>query len=155
MFWSNMVNPAKIERAAMDGTEAVTLFSSNLDAPIALAVDPSTDTLYWSDVSLNRIESSDIFGGNRRALATNGDILHPNGLAVLGNYIFWIDKETHYIEKMNKTNGGDRKKVQGRVSNLSDIIAVRQLTSAEISKNPCSNTNGGCSHICVQFFMWL
>ena len=148
MFWTNMVHPPKIHRADMDGTEAISLFSTAISSPGALTVDPKTSMLFWTDTVLKRIETSDLVGGNRRVLAKD-QILQPIGLAVLSDYLYWIDKETQYIERMNKTNGSNRMKVQGRVNLLSGIVSIRNRSMGDFRKHPCYDNNGKCSHICV------
>ena len=148
MYWTNMINPPRIERAALDGTSQVELFSSGLGSPGALAVDEENERLYWTDTELGRIECSDLMGGNRRVLA-DGQIIKPIGLTVYGDYVYWIDRDQQLIERVNRKSGRDRLRVQGRVSHLSDIVAVDTWSSAKHRRHPCSRNNGGCSHICV------
>lgn len=60
-----MIKPPCIERAALDGEKRVKLFQTGLESPNALALDVLTDTIYWSDGKLKRIESAKIDGSNR------------------------------------------------------------------------------------------
>lgn len=53
---------ARIERAALDGTEREVLFSSGLIRPVALVVDNALGKLFWVDADLKRIESCDLSG---------------------------------------------------------------------------------------------
>lgn len=63
MYFTNLQDRSpKIERAALDGTEREVLFFSNLGKPVALAVDNELGKLFWVDMDLRRIESSDLSG---------------------------------------------------------------------------------------------
>ena len=68
MFYTNLVSQPRIEKALMDGSEVVVLFKSALVHPQALTIDKQENRLYWSDSKLNRIEFSDLTGGNRKVL---------------------------------------------------------------------------------------
>ncbi len=148
MFWTNVVKVPRIERAAIDGTEKTTLFSTSIGEPGGLAVDVHAEKIYWSDLELKRIEFSDFDGGNRKVLVDKG-ILLPNSLAVFDNYLYWTDKEQALIERINKRNGHDRRRIKSRVSQLNDILAVNEISEERIFDNQCSRMNGDCSHICV------
>lgn len=63
MYFTNLQErSAKIERAALDGTEREILFFTGLSKPIALALDNKLGKLFWADSDLRRIESSDLSG---------------------------------------------------------------------------------------------
>lgn len=53
------------------------------------------------------------------------------------------------IERIEKTNGHSRTKIQARIAQLSDIHAVKELDPQEFAEHPCAQDNGGCSHICI------
>jgi low density lipoprotein receptor-related protein 5/6 len=148
MFWSNEVNPPRIERATLDGKSITTIISTNLGKLGALALDTELGYLYWTDVELHRIEFSDLHGQNRKVLV-NTQILNPVGITVYGHFLYWIDKDQQLIERVRKTTGRNRQHVQGRVSHISDIHSVEALTLDSIQTHRCVPNNGGCSHICV------
>ncbi|XP_013410893.1 low-density lipoprotein receptor-related protein 6 [Lingula anatina] len=150
LFWTNMGSSPKIERASMDGTKRMILFSNNLGKPEGLAIDNKAGRLYWSDTKLQRIECAEITGlqRSRRVLVETG-IKDPISVAVHGNYLYWVDKGLDLIERINKYSGADRKRIQGRIENLSDLKSVEKITPKDFNLNPCSVNNGGCSHICV------
>lgn len=63
MYFTNLQDRSpKIERAALDGTEREVLFFSGLGKPVALAIDNEMGKLFWVDMDLRRIESSDLSG---------------------------------------------------------------------------------------------
>ncbi|XP_053243501.1 low-density lipoprotein receptor-related protein 6 isoform X4 [Podarcis raffonei] len=141
-------SPPKIERAALDGTEREVLFSSGLSKPVALAIDNQLGKLFWADFDLRKIESSDLSGANRIVLEDT-NILQPVGLTVFENWLYWIDRHQQMIEKIDTTLREGRMKVQARITQLSDIHAVKELNIQEYRQHPCSQDNGGCSHICI------
>uniref|UniRef100_A0A8D0C3T4 Low-density lipoprotein receptor-related protein n=1 Tax=Salvator merianae TaxID=96440 RepID=A0A8D0C3T4_SALMN len=149
MYFTNMQERApKIERAALDGTEREVLFTTGLLRPVALVVDNKLGKLFWVDADLKRIESCDLSGANRVTLQ-DSNILQPMGLTVLGNHLYWIDRQQQMIERVEKTNGYKRARIQGRIAHLTGIHAVEDIDLGEFSAHPCSRDNGGCSHICI------
>ncbi|XP_009877538.1 PREDICTED: low-density lipoprotein receptor-related protein 5-like [Apaloderma vittatum] len=149
MYFTNMQERApKIERAALDGTEREVLFTTGLIRPVALVIDNKLGKLFWVDADLKRIESCDLSGANRVTLE-DSNILQPMGLTVLGNHLYWIDRQQQMIERVEKINGYKRTRIQGRIAHLTGIHAVEELDMEEFSVHPCSRDNGGCSHICI------
>uniref|UniRef100_A0A671SX20 Low-density lipoprotein receptor-related protein 6-like n=1 Tax=Sinocyclocheilus anshuiensis TaxID=1608454 RepID=A0A671SX20_9TELE len=149
MYFTNLQERSpKIERAALDGTEREVLFFSNLGKPVALAVDNELGKLFWVDMDLRRIESSDLSGANRIVIE-DSNILQPVGLTVFGNFLYWIDRQQQMIERIDKITREGRTKIQARIASLSDIHAVHELRMEEYNKHPCTSDNGGCSHICI------
>ncbi|GCB65603.1 hypothetical protein scyTo_0011895 [Scyliorhinus torazame] len=149
MYFTNLQDRSpRIERAALDGTEREVLFFSGLSKPVALAIDNKLGKLFWADSDLRRIESSDLSGANRIVLE-DANILQPVGLTIFGNHLYWIDRQQQMLERIEKTNGNSRTKIQARIAQLSDIHAVKELDLEEFAEHPCSQDNGGCSHICI------
>uniref|UniRef100_A0A8C9P8W0 Low-density lipoprotein receptor-related protein 5 n=1 Tax=Spermophilus dauricus TaxID=99837 RepID=A0A8C9P8W0_SPEDA len=149
LYFTNMQDrAAKIERTALDGTEREVLFTTGLIRPVALVVDNTLGRLFWVDADLKRIESCDLSGANRLTLE-DANIVQPVGLAVLGRHLYWIDRQQQMIERVEKTTGDKRTRVQGRVAHLTGIHAVEEVSLEEFSAHPCARDNGGCSHICI------
>uniref|UniRef100_A0A4W3II48 Low-density lipoprotein receptor-related protein n=1 Tax=Callorhinchus milii TaxID=7868 RepID=A0A4W3II48_CALMI len=149
MYFTNLQDRSpRIERAALDGTEREVLFFSGLSKPVALAIDNKIGKLFWADSDLRRIESSDLSGANRIVLE-DANILQPVGLTVFGSHLYWIDRQQQMIERIEKMNGNSRTKIQARIAQLSDIHAVKDLDLEEFAEHPCTQDNGGCSHICI------
>uniref|UniRef100_A0A8C5WL86 LDL receptor related protein 5 n=1 Tax=Leptobrachium leishanense TaxID=445787 RepID=A0A8C5WL86_9ANUR len=149
MYFTNMQErSAKIERAALDGTEREVLFTTGLIRPVALVVDNKLGKLFWVDADLKRIESSDLSGANRITLE-DSNLLQPMGLTVLGDHLYWIDRQQQMIERVEKTNGFRRTRIQGRIAHATGIHSSEPVDMDEYSAHPCSRDNGGCSHICI------
>ncbi|OWF50740.1 low-density lipoprotein receptor-related protein 6-like [Mizuhopecten yessoensis] len=148
MYWTNLVGQPSIERSALDGTERVSLFHTNLGKPGPLAIDVEGGRLYWADSSLNRIESSDLDGGDRNVLVDE-KIQNLKGMAVFGNFLYWIDKDQRAIIRANKLDGKNRTYIQGRLESLSDLAVAQYLQLVDLDQHPCAVSNHKCSHICV------
>lgn len=68
MFWSEIGNEAKIERAGMDGSERRVVVSHSLSWPGGLAVDTLGERIYWTDERLRCIGSANLDGGDIEVL---------------------------------------------------------------------------------------
>ncbi|KAK3101731.1 hypothetical protein FSP39_005917 [Pinctada imbricata] len=151
MYWTNMKSTPSIERAAMDGLERVTLFDSSLGRPGPLAVDVDGNRLYWADSTYNRIECSDLSGGNRRTLVEKY-VTNPRGLAITGDSIYWINRINKIgsiaTVRTDKSKNSQVTFIQGRLEGLSDLLVAKDLISSDLT-HPCAKDNGKCSHICV------
>ncbi|XP_010283098.1 PREDICTED: low-density lipoprotein receptor-related protein 5-like, partial [Phaethon lepturus] len=90
-----------------------------------------------------------LISGANRVTLEDSNILQPMGLTVLGNHLYWIDRQQQMIERVEKMNGYKRTRIQGRIAHLTGIHAVEELDMEEFSVHPCSRDNGGCSHICI------
>jgi low density lipoprotein receptor-related protein 5/6 len=145
IFWTNMVKPPTIERAAMDGTSRMELYRPP-GIPGDITVDVASGKLFWTDTSLQRIECVNFDGGHHRVLVQGH--MTPISLAIFGGYLYWADKDQKLIEHVNALTGDNRTKIQTRVLQLSDMIAVENLEQDTMARHPCFSNNGGCSHIC-------
>ncbi|XP_053506614.1 low-density lipoprotein receptor-related protein 6 isoform X3 [Ictalurus furcatus] len=147
MYFTNLQERSpKIERAALDGTEREVLFFSGLSKPVALAIDNELGKLFWADMDLRRIESSDLSGANRIVIE-DSNILQPVGLTVFGNHLYWIDRQQQMIERIDKTTRAGRTKIQARITALTDIHAVHELHVDEYIHCPPDQftcNNGQC-----------
>ncbi|XP_067906739.1 low-density lipoprotein receptor-related protein 6 isoform X2 [Heterodontus francisci] len=145
MYFTNLQDRSpRIERAALDGTEREVLFFSGLSKPVALAIDNKLGKLFWADSDLRRIESSDLSGANRIVLE-DANILQPVGLTIFGNHLYWIDRQQQMLERIEKTNGNSRTKIQARIAQLSDIHAVKELDLEEFEPPTCAPDHFTCA----------
>ena len=86
----------------MDGSERKVLISSGSVWVNSLALDYQNRLLYWCDASLDRIERVDL-QGNNRVLILDLSIgnLHPFGLALSENTLYWSDWNNGSLHKYN------------------------------------------------------
>ena len=96
MYWTDWGAVAKIERASMDGTSREVLHNTSLVWPDALTLDYDAQILYWMDAYLDKFESSDVDGSNRRLISTT-HIYHPFGITFYQSRVYWTDWQFNAI----------------------------------------------------------
>lgn len=101
--------------------------------------------MYWVDAKLQVIECSDLNGRNRRIVRNK--VIHPYGLVVVDNYIYWTDWHSKSLHRADKRNGAHKIDM---VNNLEGLMDIHYVQSGEIEENVCGNDNGRCSHLCLR-----
>lgn len=71
-----------------------------------------------------------LLGANRIVLQ-DSNILQPLGVTVLGDHLYWIDRQQQMIERVDKLTGDGRTRIQGRISYLTSIYAVEEMDLQE------------------------
>lgn len=66
MFWTEIGNVVKIERAGMDGSDRRAVVNSSLGWPGGVAVDTISERVYWTDERLRSIGSATLDGNDIR-----------------------------------------------------------------------------------------
>lgn len=66
MFWTEIGNVVKIERAGMDGSERRAVVNSSLGWPGGVSVDAIAERVYWADERLGAIGSATLDGNDIR-----------------------------------------------------------------------------------------
>ena len=84
----------------MDGRSRTVLHSTSLSNPIGITLDYETQTLYWVDITLNKIEKSDVNGSNR-AVVTTTSIQNPYYITFYDGKLYWTD--TYYDRILSTT----------------------------------------------------
>ena len=85
----------------MDGTREQTIVNTGLIWPNAITIDRSAQILYWADASLDKIESSNVDGTNRRTIIKDG-IIHPFSIIFFNGTLYWSDwtEDTIFSSKL-------------------------------------------------------
>ncbi len=113
MYWTYWGANPKIEQAQMDGSARRTIVTGNLGWPNGLTIDQATNRLFWADAKLDKIEVSDLNGGNRQLILSSVANIYPYGLAVYQNVLFWTDWNTKSISRYNLSSGNQDMIVTG------------------------------------------
>ncbi|XP_061184437.1 low-density lipoprotein receptor-related protein 4-like [Saccostrea echinata] len=147
MYWTEFGNITQIGRSYMDGTSKFYIATNDIGWPNGLAIDFETNRLYWTDGLMNRIEYSDLNGGNRHVLTTDNDA-HLMSIAILGQHLFYTAWNRQRITKMDKSTGSkitfmSKHPELGRLDSLA-IFADDRVDVNSI----CSKKNGNCSTFC-------
>ncbi|XP_071508194.1 uncharacterized protein [Diadema antillarum] len=94
LYWTDWGATAKIEMSDLSGNGRQTIVETDLVWPNGLTSDTDGDRLYWCDASLDKIESSDPFGLDRRTLSDSSRTsIHPYGLIWHRGTLMWTDWE--------------------------------------------------------------
>ena len=99
MYFSDWGNVGRIERASLTGENRTVIHNTDLVWPNALTLDIPTQTLYWADANLDKVEMSNADGTNRVLLVRLG-VLHPFGIVFANNIVYftdWFDNTIRYL----------------------------------------------------------
>lgn len=97
----------------MDGSGRRSIVTGSLVWPNGLTVDHTTNRLFWADAKLDTIEMSDLDGGNRQVILSSAADIHPFGLALYQNVLYWTDWGKQSILSLNLTNSSQQVVVTG------------------------------------------
>lgn len=145
LFWTDIGRKMRVMRSKMDGKERIVI-ATDLEQPTSIAVDTISNIVYWAHG--NQIEYADFDGNNRRILISpvgQGSTIY---LSVFLDFIYWFDKETSSLERINKSGNG-RKTIMNKV--LTDLITINTPQDDIMKTHICSSFRdfGGCSHFCI------
>jgi len=129
MYWidrSSNTGLSYIEQCYLDGTNRRVIVTLAADVvPLTITVDKATGYLYWVD-SNGAIERCDHNGNNRNVVYTsNSQHSVINGITIVGDDLYWVDKLNGIIWKANKLNGSEA------VEMLAGLKHVRGMSSAD------------------------
>ncbi|XP_071508204.1 uncharacterized protein [Diadema antillarum] len=94
LYWTDWGATAKIEMSDLSGNGQQTIVETDLVWPNGLTSDTEGNRLYWCDANLDKIESCDPFGLDRRTLLDSSHIsIHPYGLIWHRGTLMWTDWE--------------------------------------------------------------
>ncbi|XP_053325450.1 low-density lipoprotein receptor-related protein 8 isoform X2 [Spea bombifrons] len=152
MFWSDWGDPAKIEKAGLNGGDRQVLVSDGIEWPNGITLDLMNRRLYWVDSKLHTLSSVDFNGTNRKLLiASENELSHPFGLAVFEDKVFWTDLENEAIFSANRLTGREISILTENLNNPHDLVVVHQLKQPK-AVDACNQgplPNGGCEYLCL------
>lgn len=126
MYWTDWGNVARIEKSSMDGRNRSVIHNTSLTWPNGLALDFQNQVLYWADASLDKIESSNVDGSNRRIITSFTDDLHPFGLALFDGILYFTDWAGSSVRSVDPRNGNITNIIQGLNGQPFGIRAVSE-----------------------------
>ena len=145
MYWSKGGSDGSLSRAVMDGSELVVLVP-RINEPRGVQIDFQESRLYWASAGDKTIESSDFDGQNRLVVARLPQDSWPQGLAILGDSIFWSDHYSGKLEQSFKSGP----EINTLVKNEHDIKHLTLVPDPGLPNgvgNLCAHRN--CSIVCV------
>ncbi|XP_068166712.1 very low-density lipoprotein receptor [Antennarius striatus] len=145
MFWTEIGNEVKIERAGMDGSERKAVVNSSLGWPGGVAVDAISNRVYWTDVRLKAIGSASLDGDDIRILQME-DSKNPFSLTVFNDLLFWSDSKKRMVLAAQKVSGKKRQVLLKRPRQSFGVKIVHPLLQTGFD-SPCEKRL--CSYMCV------
>ena len=104
MYFTDWGSVGRIEKASLTGANRTVIHNTNLVWPNALTLDIPTQTLYWADASLDKVEKSNVDGRNRILLAQLG-VVHPFGIVFANNTLYFTDWSDNTIRYLSARGG--------------------------------------------------
>uniref|UniRef100_A0A2C9KAN0 EGF-like domain-containing protein n=1 Tax=Biomphalaria glabrata TaxID=6526 RepID=A0A2C9KAN0_BIOGL len=142
----NSRQSAYIARSFTDGTNITQIKKNQLGWPNGLTIDFVNDRLYWADAYFDRIQHSKLDGDDLQTL-TGHTIVHPFGIAIYKDFIYYTDWRLQSIIRINK-RGGQEQKIRSGIGRVMGIRVYDPSLQPLSSQNPCHLRNGDCSHFC-------
>ncbi len=135
IYWTDWGSQPRIERVSYDGTQRQILHSFNLLWPNALTLDLISQTLYWADAGLDRIECSKSDSSDRKILIGQF-ISHPFGIDFYDGTLYWTDWQLRAVLNSTITHSSTQPAftVYGVISNLQ--YRPMGLKVVSLSKQP-------------------
>lgn len=92
-------------------------------------------TARFADINMNFEQFPCFLVGSNRATLVEMNVLHPVGIVVFEDYVYWIDRESRNVMKIKKGGDIQGSAVQAAVDDLSDMIVVdaRKSTGRDIT----------------------
>lgn len=150
LYFSSWHLQAYIGKLGMDGSNftRILTWNDNIAWPNALTIDFFTDRLYFADAHLDYIAFTDLEGRHRHYVLRGNTVPHVFAISLFDDYIYWTDWNLKSINRANKFNGENWQILRNTTHKPYDIHIFHPLRQLPYY-NPCSNNNGGCSHLCL------
>ncbi|KAJ3607378.1 hypothetical protein NHX12_024429, partial [Muraenolepis orangiensis] len=144
MFWSDWGQNPRIERADLDGAMRRVIVSTKLYWPNGLALDYTTRRVYFADAYLKYIDYCDYEGNGRQQVMVSD--LHPHGMTVFEDHVYWSERYTSRVMRTNKFHGGNTSVLMNSVYQPMGL-AMRHPVKQPPATNPCENHP--CTQLCL------
>uniref|UniRef100_A0AC35G4G5 EGF-like domain-containing protein n=1 Tax=Panagrolaimus sp. PS1159 TaxID=55785 RepID=A0AC35G4G5_9BILA len=149
MFWTDWGQNPRIERANMDGTDRKVIVNQKIYWPNTIAIDYTTDRVYFADSKLDYIDFVNYDGtGRTQVLSSPKFVQHPHALAIFEDFIYYSDRRLQRLQVYPKyPNGTTTTYPSHTFSKALGVAAVHKVLQPIVDKNPCKNSP--CTHICL------
>ena len=147
MYYTSTKWPSRIARAGMDGSNPTALVKGRGLFPWGIAIDLKASKLFWATNIENRIESSDLNGGDWQTVVNISSKADPTGVAVANDRIYWGEGRGKTL-KSSTLDGQDVITLHTDTNRIWGVTAaVPYLNLPQSRKNHCEKHN--CPHVCV------
>nr|CAB3263508.1 LRP5/6 low-density lipoprotein receptor-related protein 6 [Phallusia mammillata] len=139
---------------SMDGTNRKEIVNSN-QIGLALKPGPSTQngnhSAFTAPSATNKPQSFKRDQDTDEESKSMSVLQHPFAITLYEEYIYWTDWETDSVHYMAKNGTGLPAVVKGNWQGdlYPNDLQVYNPKRQKPSPNPCGESNGGCSHLCL------
>ena len=130
MFWTDWGSTPKIERSTLNGTQRITIVTSNIRWPNGIDLDRRNHVVYWADAGTSRVESSGYHGNNRKIIYEQSQN-HFYGVTFFSPYLYVSEWYKNAIIRLKIDQGN----VTPKVYSLSSGI-LKGLVAFDSSRQP-------------------
>ncbi|XP_068576830.1 very low-density lipoprotein receptor isoform X3 [Cebidichthys violaceus] len=150
MFWTEIGNVVKIERAGMDGSERTAVVNSSLGWPGGVAVDTISERVYWTDERLRAIGSATLDGDDIRILQMK-ETTNPFSLAVFNDMLYWSDAKKRVVLAAHKISGKNHQVLLKRPGQPFGVKVIHPLLQIYLqSRHTAADLQGWPEHLALQ-----
>lgn len=143
MYWTELGENVRIERAYMDGTSRQYLIVFGAIQPNGLTIDITEQRLYWCNTALGTIFFANIDPPGLSAVTElTVDSSQPFSIALSETSVFWTDWSTNSIYSTHKLHSNDE-----GVANFSTVYTSplgatpRGIEVVSLSQQPTGRKN--------------
>ena len=141
-------NSAKLERAALDGTDRKILVDTKIVYPYGLTVDFPLKRVYWVDTYLDYIEAVDYDGSNRKTLLRGSPVQNLYSVCVFENSLYLTSWHNNSILRVNKFHPEEHSTVR---DGLERPFAIQVFHRQRQPLTVQSSSAKGEMHACLFF----
>lgn len=149
-FFTDWGHHSFIARVGLDGSNftRIVLYTDKLVWPNALTIDYFSNKIFWADAHLDYIAYADFDGKNRHIILSGAKVPHVFALSIIDDWLYWTDWNIKALLRAHKFTGENLQVLRNTSHRPYDIHIYHPLRQLPFA-NPCSNNNGGCSHLCL------
>ena len=104
--------------------------------------------MFFADAHLDYIEYCDFDGKNRHQVLTGRTVPHVFSLSVIDDMLYWTDWNLKALLRAHKFTGANLETLRNTSHRPYDVHVYHPIKQPPFN-NPCSEHNGGCSHLCL------
>ncbi|PAV62586.1 hypothetical protein WR25_26419 isoform C [Diploscapter pachys] len=149
MFWTDWGQNPKIERANMDGSDRTVIVDTKIYWPNTIALDFTTDRVYFADSKLDYIDFVSYDGtGRTQVLCSPKLVQHPHALAIFEDFVYYSDRRLQRLQIYPKfPNGTTRTYPSHTFSKALGVVAIHPALQPKVDNDPCASKP--CSDLCL------
>ena len=147
MFWTT--SAGSIVRAGMDGSNRVSIAahtSPSVKELRGIAIDFQSSRLFWVSANGEKIQSSNMDGGDVQTILTVPSGSWPVGIGIFGDRIYWTGHNSKMVKSCTKTGQDVQTLYTGTGSPL-HLAIVPEIYPPTVRTNDCEKLS--CSKVCV------